>query len=39
MKADHDPFYWKLVSRTIAVLGLILAGLLFYAGAHPPVLW
>lgn len=29
-----DPSHWNLVSLTVGALGLVLAGLLFYAGAH-----
>ena len=38
MRSYDDPSHWNLVSLTIGVLGLALAGLLVYAGAHF-VLW
>lgn len=34
MRTHEDPSHWNLVSLTIGVLGLALAGLLLYAGAH-----
>jgi hypothetical protein len=30
----HDDHHWNVVSLTLGVLGLVLAGLLVYAGAH-----
>jgi hypothetical protein len=30
----HDDHYWNLISLTLGVLGLALAGLLLYAGAQ-----
>ena len=34
MKTHDDPSHWNLISLTVGVLGLALAGLLVYAGAH-----
>jgi len=34
MKTPDDPSHWNLISLTVGVLGLALAGLLVYAGAH-----
>jgi len=34
MRTHDDPSHWNLVSLTVGVLGLALAGLLVYAGAH-----